>query len=549
MKTNKVKAKVVSNTAGHDLRIAWAQQDIDTGTYSVAIEFPLVSGGRAEVVVPRSDLLLRQRIQSMILDKGGRALSDFAQQLETLTNTLPQPRHVTGRGGWHGDQFVTKYGSFCARGKKPDILFNTQNDEYVGPQQAGSLEEYKRCLKIPLERSSYLTFLLAASLVPALAGRIGMEGGFSVNLSQTSSAGKTLALRVVQSAVSKAEEQDLASINVTTGKSVALLVPFGGLAFGFGDLKAAAAKDKDLLDMIQTFVFSTHGNSQRKTLMTGRPQRANYCVPMLSTERPLAELFAAAGRIFENGEAVRLLDLQVPDPQQGGIFDNAGKKAPRELVKDVEDAIAENYGHLLGRWVRALAKANIKTIRDIVAREETEFLSVLKDTSPVLSRIARYFSLVDIAGRYAAKGGLFPVDAECVREACLKLFHLLARDILDRERPTLLAAQALLDRLNDSDRFEMAKRGTSIASDATAFRRQEADGIRLFVRRPELKAAISDDYLLDRIVLPNMHRLGALQPRETQTVMQKGIKDKHRYYCFNSDILKTITTTDLLAKI
>jgi hypothetical protein len=203
---------------------------------------------------------------------------------------------------------------------------------------------------MPTTTRNYLLVMLAAALTPALASYIGRKGGCAFVLTGESTSGKTLALRTCASIGGGPGEDDLLSLNMTDGKAVELLTERGATCLCFGDPKASQAKSRDFVDMLQTLSFSTADGSQRSTLLKPQAKAHEYLMAFLSAERPVGELFADARKSFEAGDALRIIDIPVPSPAEGGIFDRppVGLKSVK-LAHQTEEAIGQHYGRALFR--------------------------------------------------------------------------------------------------------------------------------------------------------------------------------------------------------
>ena len=75
---------------------------------------------------------------------------------------------------------------------------------------------------------------------------------------------------------------------------------------------------------------------------------------MWSGEHPLDGRFLGEAR--KRGEMVRLIEIPVPKPKKGGIFDRmAGVElSTADLAKKVEDAVRANFGHPIRAFLQRL---------------------------------------------------------------------------------------------------------------------------------------------------------------------------------------------------
>ncbi len=304
-----------------------------------------------ELTVPRADLADVKKMRDILLNKGGFHAADLKDQLDRLVNEhAPVKHYVTERAGWYDDSLVTRYGTFGDEKTQGEFRFDPASDNFLVRMTKATAESYKNALGGPLSKSNYLVFALAAALAPALADRIRRDGGYGFNFSGMSSTGKTLSLRVCLSAVTRARDSDLTSFGDTTGSLLEQLPAFGALAIPFTDPKAAREKERDLCHKIQTIVFGAHDKVQRRQLNSKKKPQPRFFISLFNSERPLADIFKKAGVPYEGGEAVRLIDI--PVPEETGIFDRLeDSDEAMQYADNTEKAIAENYGVLLPEWV------------------------------------------------------------------------------------------------------------------------------------------------------------------------------------------------------
>ncbi|MCX7309810.1 MAG: hypothetical protein NTZ72_18485, partial [Afipia sp.] len=109
------------------------------------------------------------------------------------------------------------------------------------------------------------------------------------------------------------------------------------------------------------------------------------------------------------GERVRFIDIPLPTLAKGGIFDRAEDSdlRPHELAKQLEDGVAQNYGHLFPAWLKVLLNTDQS---DALHAYSEHFLSkVLTPASTAYDRrFAKKFALVYAVGKLAVKAGLLP---------------------------------------------------------------------------------------------------------------------------------------------
>jgi hypothetical protein len=138
-----------------------------------------------------------------------------------------------------------------------------------------------------------------------------------------------------------------------------------------------------------------------------------------------AQMAAELGLEWAEQEQVRFIDIPVPPACEGGIFDrldssNVDPQArPERLIHQLEAALDQNYGVLLGPWIEHLLKVN--PTRRIQKLTEC-FLKWVKPKPGIEERIARKFALVYAAGRIAVDAGLLAWPKGYPLEVTLQLY-------------------------------------------------------------------------------------------------------------------------------
>jgi hypothetical protein len=143
----------------------------------------------------------------------------------------------------------------------------------------------------------------------------------------------------------------------------------------------------------------------------------------------MADIATAAKMNLPGGFFSRLIEIPVPKPKHGGVYDLANfdgsraqrVKAARKLTKIIASACANNHGFVFRKYVKALIKDPASAIR-IVGAARDEFMdSVDIDREEALQwRRAQIFAFLFGAGFYAIKLNLLPWTVSQLREALQK---------------------------------------------------------------------------------------------------------------------------------
>lgn len=527
--------------AMQNLKLIRHEENLDTGMVSVVLNVCRQGQGPIEITFSRADLAEVRKVKETILNRGGVLTADLKDHLDRLLDEVPSAKHkVTQRSGWYGDGLVTRYGEFNDEDHEVEYWFDRTSPSFVKRLKKGKLKGYIKALERPLSKSNYLVFALAAALAPALADRIGRPNGYGFNFSGVSSTGKTLSLRVCLSAVSRAHDTDLTSFNDTTGYLLEQLPTFGVLAVPFTDLKATREKGRDLCHKLQTIVFGAHDGAQRRQMKSGAKPQPRFFISLFNSEQPLAEIFAKAGVPFEGGDAVRLIDIPVPDAT--GIFDLLQESDnASEYAAETENAIAEDYGVLFPEWVAHLSGRPIGKLKSLVDELEKRFLDALAPLNPLERRMAKSFAMVAIAGHIAATQGLLPVPPGRLPTCCLELFQrarerLHAKDLRSRKE-----FEGFIEHVTSPNSFPTVQVGNEARPQEceSGFRRLERGTTFLYVKAHHVERFFSEKSSLYGNHLPSLERKGAfLRPKNgwTAPIQQAGL-DRERYMKFNLDLL------------
>lgn len=507
--------------------------------------------------IPRENLVEVKLVQQELLKRGARRIPNLKDQLDRILDSSGHAiRYVSGRGGWHSEEYVSRFDAapdYEARDpfafldgddlSETQTYFDVNHPLHQPAESNGSIEAYVKGLAQPMNHSRPLILALSSSLAAPLGDFIGRETGFAFNLAGSSTLGKTLASRTCLSSTTRPIEKNLASFGDTLGHLQQNLAAFGGSCTPFSDPKAAREKAGDLCDKIQTIVFSNADGVQRRGLTYETPLASRFQIQFFNSEKPMSEVFRSARRTLETGDKVRLIDISIAKPH--GIFDKLSedsKFTSRQLAKMVEDTIAGNYGVLMPRWIKYLRGQGAKKIRIRVERLEKIILrrfdkhapESLKPFDSVYDRIAKPFALVCAAGYIAAKEGMFPVDAKKVFHSMRKLFYRVVEESL-----SLAPTNSHTEEIKAFECFINSKSLPVVNEGRTAdeiecrhgFRREDNGRLMAYVKRDKIAEFIADPLFLENVYFPELLDRNCLIKANsgwTIPIQQKGL-GRRRY--------------------
>ncbi|MER8661290.1 DUF927 domain-containing protein [Mesorhizobium sp. M1148] len=517
---------------GHGFKII-GEEIADNRVRHLTVRFPLQSHGFDEVRINRGLLFETQKAKVFFGNLGARLPDDCPSLFRYLQQQQPsESRRVTSQAGWHGNDFVTRFGTLCGEGHEPVYSFDSNSSGASEPSTAGTLRTFVSGIESFVASSEYVLLGMLLGLVPPLAARIGRKGGFTVALCGDGSTGKTLTIQIAHSLLAKAaEEADLVSFGDTVGATLDFLPAAGGTCLGFADIKGDTTL-RDAIQKLRTMVFTgAAGKSRQRSTEAARPD-PQFLVTFVSAERSLHDLFEGASLEFEKGEAVRA--LSIPVPADGGIFDNAIFASSAELARQLEAFLSKNYGTVLPRWIQQLVHVDKEKLARVVAFQERAFLDRVRFTSMPnhQGRIAKRFALLAAVGYVAIKARLLPTDMERLFDSVEALFWQTIFFISRADQLKAPLWTQFFRLVADEVALPKVRTGASpVTTCKIGFRRQEPGGLSIFLRREPLIATLTQQFV-DRDLLPQLEAAGCITRSKnefTRVVAQEGLGRK-RYY-------------------
>ncbi|RWB91144.1 MAG: DUF927 domain-containing protein [Mesorhizobium sp.] len=529
-----------SPSAKRIFKVKHVEIDEATGNYSYALAVQK-KDGVGEIVVARSALAKISDLKRTLLDKGVLVppnLGDLCAAI--LDGALPSREiRVVKTGRWIGDAFLCPFGVF---GKASDVANVRLDRSLVLPRkEKGSRNDFLSQIRRFLLRSDFLILAYVAALLPSMASRLGRSSSFGLNFAGESSTGKTTALVLAHSLLTEASERSLFNFNSSPVHLTNRLTSFGGLANPFGDLKAANEKGRQAVEKLQTTIFNAASGKGREGPVTGGLETPSFSIPFFSSERPMAQLFQDGNLDYEGGDAVRLIDIPVPNRSEGGIYNRRrAQESSASLAAELKSLLERQHGTILPAWIKHLSSIHTVGLDFSRAISKVEFMKFIDEpTDGVHDRIADCFCLLYAAGDLASQTGLIPVKSVTIRRALARLYDAVLRQFVSASRRDEQAWGLFQDGI---EKFPLLVRGEApadVAKASTGFRRIEKDGLRLYVKLEALRTLVNDDWCVEHVILKRLIELDALDEgsgARSIHVKHKGLP-RTRYLSINLDKL------------
>jgi len=541
-KGNSMPNSHIKKPSGLRLKLLRVEIDEVTGIVRLRVRIPV--GKRfKEIVVNRELLVDLANFKKLLVSNGAPTNLKFQAEMGALSDPpkgIPEITIVV-RSLWDGRRFINCFGEFGPEAQKQERFeYDRSAKTFWKRTTRGDIASYVEGLSEPMANSPTLLFAFLIGLVPSLMLRLSVtDKSFCVALTGQSTTGKSLSTRVTLSVSSEAAEKNLKSMNLSLGRA-GQLGGYSGAALTFGDVKASRDEGGKLAKLLQTIVFGIVGGVTRDTLDSAVIVPPEACAGVLSFEKSVLPFFEQSGVEMEDGDRVRILDLQVPNRDEGGIFELDPASA-KHLADAVEDTLRNHTGVVLPYWIGYIGGINIEVLRDGVQKFRDEFAEMVGALSPLEARYMECVSWVYAVGRMAIRmqklkfldRQTFDSHFELLTVRMLKTFNSGDMELkaeVARVRKALVTAAT----------FPLVEKGERADSEecSNGFRRIEPNGMTVFVRSEFIDTLINQ---CDRIrVFHQFERAGVLSrsPKDwTWPVSQKGLQ-RLRYLKFDRDMLE-----------
>ena len=344
-----------------------------TKIHEVEIKFYKRDGSRGKVRFPAADRAAPKKIISLLHAHNARLpenCSDALRFVQDLVRAIPNtPIISTFCPGWvdRGRGFVM-----------PSRRYGTATNVFVWDadasparfgSMAGSLIDYQRSVLIPARQSTYLTTAVMIALASPLPGYVEQRLGRKL-VSETAlfhwagdtSGGKSTLARVTQSVIGAPDE--LCDYRASERGAAEESYRRNDLVAIFDEAEHNDDSDQVILQQMKKLSQCvTSGRSRRvsRVVQATLPDLKWTCFGISTGPLTQAELAHRLGK-RRYGQSARFIDIRVPSPDVGGIFDKMigcdgrvpTSASSAERIEAVEGGIALNHGVLLDGWIEYL---------------------------------------------------------------------------------------------------------------------------------------------------------------------------------------------------
>lgn len=327
------------------------------------------------------------------------------------------------RPGWTGSYFALPSGKvFRPKGeRKPIVLFEATPGKFA---KSGTHKRWLKRVAEPLAGQRLPSFVLMLAFTGPLLDLLGRDGNFGFELVGPKGKGKTTLQMIMASAFGRAHPSAggtfLMSCRATVNGLEASMPLHADISMILDDASLfSSAKSKQArADDFNDFVFSLYSGRTKARFNTPHQEHFRFTYLLSANER-LAEVLDGNRATVSEAACDRLISIPIDEANPYGVFENVlDYKGSGELARTLTNALENNHGHAVGRFLRQLVQARSDDelglrakIEGYIEAFQTEVGVDPNDGST--QRITTAFGLVYAAGLLAKAYGALPASIKC----------------------------------------------------------------------------------------------------------------------------------------
>jgi hypothetical protein len=554
-----------STNAIGGIRITASVFHIDIAESFYEVQFPTLGGEVKTLRVARELFRIPTKVADALV-KAGADLADPVQAVKSAIEALllnkPPHSESTRRTGWQdGSSFVYPTETFGRLAGQQLYDGLNQINPTLGVAN-GLLLAWKDGLREPCKFSDYLVFTASVGPASCLLDIIGQDEGALFHLHGTnptknangektkSTSGKTMATRTGVSVVGGCKKNDLFSFDITPRAVEDFCCSHNHLVVALDEegRSSDVAGTSSAKPAFLPYLIAGGRGKVRSNKATQDPnlKNASWALLALSTGEDPLDGPSAIQR--PEGAQVRMIGIPVPPGKKGGIFNRFGaapnqrSKKCKELARQVEQTIAENYGVAMPEYLRMLVPKRPSLVARVRRIIDNFVKKMRADTDPWERRFAEKFGIVLAGAILMSEFGIGPWTKQRARKAIATLYRKARSAIVSVKDATDAFLKRLRELVKAGKRFPLIKKGESYnEADTWGLTRKMPDGSRA-VLIPSLR--------FDRLVKPSAAAKAVLAELEKRGILIKsadgkptrqmkieGSKKRRRYVCLNRKAL------------
>jgi Domain of unknown function (DUF927) len=453
------------------IRVVANVHDLDTNRFSIEIKFRRVDGQLIRTLLPREITKSGSTAMQELLGRGANIPTGpgTATELHKVLSVIPvRTYRITSKTGWHGKSFVLPD---ITIGPDADTLIHAsrKTGKTVEPLTLRTLQGWRDGLSKPCCASSYLTFGFGLAFAGPLLRLVRQPEGAIFYLAGRSSRGKTLTELAGLSAIERANRDLLLTHDVTDRRVEEDCAAHNDLLQVIDEISRMTGSQAKCREKVRRLAhkITGGGGTQRSAKARQDADLADLrwrLTCLWSGEYSLGAEFL--GRERARGELVRLIEIPIPEPEDG-IFDRLGavQLSRTKLVKKAETAVEENFGHPIRTFI-----AHLVGDPETHTRRATELIDkflqkVRAGSDPWARRFATKFAVVYAAARLAAELEVAPWLPGHPFKCVERLYKAARAQVITPEETLTALLHRLANNASSVTRFPKIDKGDSVPAE------------------------------------------------------------------------------------
>ena len=353
-------------------------------------------------------------------DDKGQSVA-FVQDL--LRKTPSKPVVACAAPTWNKDAtgFVMPYKCYGSA----YATWDWKHAERGFAKMVGELETYQSTILRAAKASPFVSLAVMIALAGPLLGYVARRGRGHLltenaifHFAGVTSTGKSTLASIAQSVFGS---PTIARDYDASERGIAEAAYFrNNLCLTLDEAEVGGDSDRETLNKIVKFAhIFTRGRTRTvatKSTRSDLPALRWSCHAISSGPDTVAALFTRPTGRERKGERARILDIQLPSPEEGGIFGSPetadgmepGDSAGR--INQLEEWLPQAHGVLFDAWIEYLLEYDVA---DRIIELFKEFVAAMAEGALGLEqRIAKKYAIVYAAGRVGVESGLLPWPRE-----------------------------------------------------------------------------------------------------------------------------------------
>jgi len=473
----------------HNVEVVGHVHDVDKDAVFARLRLVGYDGRVWTENVSRTLLREKAKLGNFLDPKGVNFDDDDLTRLRAdHTIVRSKTERVASLPGWRSSGTDYAWPGRTVRDHGKTLKFHVDPGGLLAQTQGsrGDLETWLADVCPAVAASNFGIFALGVVFAgPLLRFSKAPEGAFFA-FTGDSGAGKTGICMAAQAIMGSPERHLNPSWDLSAAGAKDLLSEVRHFTFIIDDTSRDGLPDRQRLDFLGAVAHALGGGGRRRLAKAYEEKQAaapvrDPALGLTSGEFSQDELAKLTGGAVRGGVAVRLIDIPVPPPDRGGVFDRAveGKSrhkvvpAGREAAKRQERVVKRTYGVAFPVY-RDHLTANVATLETAVQKIELKFVRKQKKRRLAASssdlRIAEKCGLVLAGLELAIAAGVVPFSRAEVSHAVQVVFDAVmsGRDAAKSEVSRQIRQLRRL--LQDDAQTPVLKAGET-ADRAVAFRK------------------------------------------------------------------------------